>query len=946
MSLSLLKIDVKADFVKETSIFIKNLLTQGHKKAVFISANKRLIRFVSMELEIEDLLKIEFYTIEDFVKKINFDFLKPSPILHTQLQRDLFFLNLIKKEMPELYENLGNSDSKVLVWAKRLSRLFDEIDRHNLKEKLQNFHYTEALKPAKKILEKLKKLYEIYEEKYENFGFNGKFFKNAASIVKKDEFKQRYQGLLFFFAGLMFLTASEKEVLKSIADISDIFFIIQTDLMERDKIKIYGKEYGFESFLAADKVINQLKDIQISHTKQIIGDDSPTNVRFYEVPNTHYEASLVAEKIKKIIESIPDKKNPRNIGIVLPDATFLFPLLSFIGNDFNVPLNITMGYPFGQTDFGFFLEQLFLFLIDLDRKYKSTGKLAVSTKSLIKLLNTNIASLLTNKFEIETLKEKIFSSPSPIYIFKDEPIWVSFLKIFWEIKNFRDLYTAFMKLYNNIDTLKLKQEEIKFTAQTIHFFYTEVVNGIKDLNQEITLDPSFLYHFIKEAIQDLSIPFEGHPLEGIQIMGMLEARMLSFKYVFIPDVNEGILPVVDKIDPLIPEDIKRLIGLTSFKEKEMLMKYYFFRLFYSSDNTFIIYKIGTTGTDKHIRSRFVEQLMLLEEIKSRTPCPVKKFNINLPYSREGLKGIERDELIDEHFKNVFEGRYISPTQIDLYISCPYRYYLKKIKKIETKITFEDNFEANYVGSLIHYLLEKHFSPYIEQIIDENIYLQIKNNILKDIKNFPDQLKINDKDIVNYLERLSEFQLEALKIILEFRLKNFFINTSKKTLPFRLLATEKKLEDSELKLFGFADRIDEIYYKDESIIRIVDYKTGMFLPFPKITKIDPLVNNIKFENYDKESLEEINDIVGSVQIPAYIIMGKRKFINKKIKATIFQISKKERELIKNIDEQHMDNFIIIIKYLINHMKNTKFIYALSGNTCRFCEYAHFCKFCEK
>jgi len=45
------------------------------------------------------------------------------------------------------------------------------------------------------------------------------------------------------------------------------------------------------------------------------------------------------------------------------------------------------------------------------------------------------------------------------------------------------------------------------------------------------------------------------------------------------DINEGIIPSGNKVDPLLPETLKKQMGLSSYKEREELMKYYFFRTY-------------------------------------------------------------------------------------------------------------------------------------------------------------------------------------------------------------------------------------------------------------------------------------------------------------------------------------------------------------------------------
>ena len=48
---------------------------------------------------------------------------------------------------------------------------------------------------------------------------------------------------------------------------------------------------------------------------------------------------------------------------------------------------------------------------------------------------------------------------------------------------------------------------------------------------------------LKESITLQTLDFKGDPINGIQLMGMLESRVLDFDRVIITNVNEGILPV-------------------------------------------------------------------------------------------------------------------------------------------------------------------------------------------------------------------------------------------------------------------------------------------------------------------------------------------------------------------------------------------------------------------
>ena len=80
---------------------------------------------------------------------------------------------------------------------------------------------------------------------------------------------------------------------------------------------------------------------------------------------------------------------------------------------------------------------------------------------------------------------------------------------------------------------------------------------------------STLITLIDRVISKEVIPFKGEPLEGVQLMGILESRALDFKNVIILGVNEGILPKGRIINSLIPYELKNIIKFQHIL-KEML----------------------------------------------------------------------------------------------------------------------------------------------------------------------------------------------------------------------------------------------------------------------------------------------------------------------------------------------------------------------------------------
>ena len=110
--------------------------------------------------------------------------------------------------------------------------------------------------------------------------------------------------------------------------------------------------------------------------------------------------------------------------------------------------------------------------------------------------------------------------------------------------------------------------------------FNEVFNELHALNTTYShiYTINTLYSLYKELLKSETLDFKGEPLQGLQIMGMLESRVLDFETVIISSVNEGILPAGKSNNSFIPFDVKIENGLPTYKEKDAVYTYHFYRL--------------------------------------------------------------------------------------------------------------------------------------------------------------------------------------------------------------------------------------------------------------------------------------------------------------------------------------------------------------------------------
>lgn len=92
---------------------------------------------------------------------------------------------------------------------------------------------------------------------------------------------------------------------------------------------------------------------------------------------------------------------------------------------------------------------------------------------------------------------------------------------------------------------------------------------------DLEADIVTLQKLIVQLVNSTTIPFHGEPVEGIQIMGILETRNIDFDHVLLLSCNEGNMPKGVNDSSFIPYSIRKAHGLTTVDNKVSIYAYYF-----------------------------------------------------------------------------------------------------------------------------------------------------------------------------------------------------------------------------------------------------------------------------------------------------------------------------------------------------------------------------------
>ena len=330
-----------------------------------------------------------------------------------------------------------------------------------------------------------------------------------------------------------------------------------------------------------------------------------------------------------------------------------------------------------------------------------------------------------------------------------------------------------------------------------------------------------LYAIYKQVIDVAEVSFEGEPLNGLQIMGVLESRVLDFETVIITSVNEGKFPAGKSMNSFIPYDVKRELGLPTYKEKDAIYTYHFYHLLQRAKNIYLLYNSDSEGLDAGEKSRFITQLEV--EKQDNHTLTHEIYNAEVPEIAHQPIIVPKSEKVMHRLREIATNGF-SPSSLTTYIRNPMQFYFQRILRISEVDEVEESIAANTLGTIIHGALEELYKPFVGRLLTES-----------DIKNC--FKKIDDEVLTQFKEVYKEGEIKKGRNLLAFEVaKRNVLNFLKLELEslqngdqIQIIALEKTYQRTlvhpklpfPVLIKGNVDRVE---YRNGRI-RIVDYKTG-------------------------------------------------------------------------------------------------------------------------
>ena len=672
----------------------------------------------------------------------------------------------------------------------------------------------------------------------------------VAGNISKLDWKQYHRIML---AGFFALTGSEQNIFQSLT----------------------MQEHAHFFFQEGPGLQAHLQKIGISHASHRT--QAPkVKVFFYSAPDLHGQIF----SLNRVLENrlLAGARVDETSVVILPSQEALSPII-----EQTLPLlsdaqvNISLGYPLNKTPLYSFLSLLF----DLLRSGKN-GKLYIPaylafvlhpyTKNIRFRDRSDITRMMFHALEndflrvktamnlsLEEIEHMVETSDACSAILREE---LQSADVDSLTSHLRNMHDRLIRVFDSTRDVRHFAEKIVGTLSFIaeesiadsHPFFdallTTLLRNLDALIESKLGDRSFpskesYLNFFKQYLATIYVPFPGTPVEGLQILGTLETRNISFDVVYFVQMNEDVYPGGAEIDLLLFHRVRELLGLPTRSAREDVLRYHFDVLMQHAKEAHLFFATG----DGKEPSRFVEHLIWEHERRTgnvRDDSLVTTVQYNVDLANAKPQPIPKSEQVFEALRSFR----FSATALDRYLHCPLQFYYTHILRLAERESLSDTIEAKEIGTFIHHVLHEFYRPCIgKRLTTEDVNVDRLHTVLDRcfVQSFGE-----DRTGSTFLIR-QQIRSHLTEYIQHNQIPYVQSN------EIVLLDLEKKIESTiEARSFkGFIDRIE----RRGRSVAIMDYKTGS----------DSSLKKINFKKLDVRDRAMWDAAIDSLQLPFYILL---------------------------------------------------------------------------
>lgn len=791
-------------------------------------------------------------------------------------------------------------------------------------------------------------LYDYYSQLRQTLTLQGRAYmgmayrhvaENIATLAPNIHEKQVY------FVGFNALSTSEKAIIKHFIDEGQGHLLVDGDdyyfndehqeagLFLRKHAKTFAGIGPFEAHFAEKK-----KHIHIVNC--------PENV-LQTVKAGHLLESIIETAEKE--ETTNGPKSPETAlektAVVLADEHLLLPMLNALPEKVD-KANVTMGYPYTYSE----THKLASAILSLYNHSSKNGRF--HHNDLTTICSCQIFSKALGCSDLHSQITKTLNDGKIIYLSPDEArelmsgilhddranhLFQSSAPTIMEVFDILRQTASILVNNNALEDNTKEQESLACLMQIVDYF-----RKLQTEHQFIG-SISTLQKVYDRMAQRRSISFIGQPVTGLQLLGVLETRSLDFDRIIMLSVNEGILPSGKNDNSLIPYALKKneAYQLPTFKEKEAVYSYHFYRMLQRTDEAWLLYSSESGGMGKGEPSRFIMQLK--NELALRYPNIVideetvstVQRQPTIPTVRTAPKGPDILQRLHDMAATGF-----SPSALNRYRSCPMLFFLQDVMGAREQETVSEDLESNELGTFIHDCLCEIYNLDTDRQIREQTLRTALDQLdaVTDEKYKSNALKKRSSEGKNHLylevaktqiRRFLEKEIQYLE-----KGHTIHIEMTEHEMAIPLVLNDFGINET-VTIKGTADRIDTV----EGHLRVADYKSGA---------VDKKELHVDGEGVD---FRDVSD--KWFQVMTYAWLFCRSFhYEKPFSSGIFPLQQLRADFLPAswngkllLDHSDIDKFELMLKSLLSEMldPNTPFVAKpkSANKSCAYCPFTRSC-----
>ncbi|MBQ8996097.1 MAG: PD-(D/E)XK nuclease family protein [Oscillospiraceae bacterium] len=622
-----------------------------------------------------------------------------------------------------------------------------------------------------------RQLYELYqalraEMEAEQKGYNGMRYRAAIEHWADESVQQQIAGRIYVFVGFNYLLPVERELMTLLRDAGQAQFY--WDYIP--DCRTNEKAFSFTQLNA--RILGEGNAPSIPLKGE--GGDFPKEVTVMSCASREAQAQYVHRWLQENYTAKGQK-----VGVVICDENMLesviqtLPAITLPGEENPEPINITKGFPLRNTAV---YARTIAWLYDQER-----GKAE-------QVVEPHFVDEMLSAFSSQ--QSDVSAQPS------DELTWQELLILESEYQ---------------VRKIASKMRQV-------------IAEGLGDVPVTLKL----IRLLMRREMESVTMPFHGEPVTDIQIMGVLETRLLDFDRLLLLNVEEGVIPQRQNDLSFIPFYLRKAYHMQTSDEKATIYAYNFFRLLSRTGHSTILFTTAETAEGGKGMSRFIMQMLVSPEFN------VQKAQLQEPsiLAQSPFEEIHLDEPAPLRSS-------LSPSALNTFISCPRSYYLQYIEHLRPEDEEDVLFAPNTMGSFVHHAMEYLYTRYLHC------------NNTSPVRVLPDEIEAIRTDETKQQEalteayrRMNELYAETHPEEPEHYVPDHHTGENVVILGYVRNILERDREDAKtglqiylleqrrmfpltiegvgtIQMGGIIDRLDLYGAEGHECLRVVDYKSGSY-----------------------------------------------------------------------------------------------------------------------